>query len=82
MITSEIHLEELSFALLYLAYTGTIGFIISTALISIFGEVVPTIFCSRYALCKCIFTSGMTLMHATTTLETFCIQYWARSPSR
>eukprot|EP01138_Halocafeteria_seosinensis_P012064 gb/GECG01012330.1/.p1 GENE.gb/GECG01012330.1/~~gb/GECG01012330.1/.p1 ORF type:complete len:696 (+),score=84.23 gb/GECG01012330.1/:1-2088(+) len=30
--------------------TGTIGFIISTALISIFGEVVPTIFCSRYAL--------------------------------
>eukprot|EP01138_Halocafeteria_seosinensis_P005415 gb/GECG01005536.1/.p1 GENE.gb/GECG01005536.1/~~gb/GECG01005536.1/.p1 ORF type:complete len:651 (+),score=85.60 gb/GECG01005536.1/:1-1953(+) len=30
--------------------TGTQGFLISTALIAIFGEVVPTIFCNRYAL--------------------------------
>ena len=32
--------------------SGTLGFISSTALIVIFGEILPQAACSRYALCE------------------------------
>ena len=33
--------------------SGTVGFVVSTAVIVIFGEIVPQALCSRHALCKC-----------------------------
>lgn len=31
--------------------SGTVGFVVSTAVIVIFGEIVPQALCSRYGLC-------------------------------